>query len=637
MLPTFLENIFLTLLPAIFVFGIGAAFVCVSTRSANEEKSLLYQTVPLAVSLLSLIHLCLLAFGGIRVAALVYFTVFLFSINILRKKYRILNLNIKEVFVSFIPGFLVYILQYETFASAIPPLKLTSEIGTGMDDTAFHAANAAMFKVGFPIPNPFIAGESLQTGHYLTDVVAAFLSTLISRGTLDIYTRTLPFLVMITLSSQLFYYFKEQRKKIVFVLLFVVLVMIGVNSTFCLVPFFGTNVLLHQPEQLPWLFWRLPGLGLSFIFIVPLIDFLTKALYASSFFQKNLFKGLLLVIGAFFAKPVVGICLLSGCGLYLIFKKNTHTKRKILFSACLFIFTGTIIKYLLDKNSYGYDIFDPSKMFNTFVSVFQNLFEQTKLGKASFTKVIFLVFYFITQIAALIIFLLSRGKKDLANSLLFLSGLVGIFLFLVLYSPMGAEYQFGVLGMFLLNIFLYKSLIIQNKEILGCLLLPGFLQTFFFSKENFISQDTYKNPRELRQDIVEAMAYLKNNTKTSAKIFINNQHYRNHQTNNAIYPAISERQTYISCFRYTPGTYINKSKGLPSKYQERLQNNQDIFEGNQSIFIKEKNKYGIEFLVNDLGWPPGNNPSFLQEYPCVFSNKSLVIFNIQKKIYEKKY
>ena len=469
-----------------------------------------------------------------------------------------------------------------------------------MDDTAWHASIAGMFKTFLPIPHPTLCGEILPPSHRMVHCLVAFYSILLNKNSLDIFFFSVPFLVTAFLVFQTFSFLHNIAKQSISIsfagTLFTCLGFTGINLLF---PFFGQKLINLPPEPLPWIFWRLPGFGFSLLFSLPLVLILTNQNKNNLKPTTKYFLLSTILAAGLYSKPAIPICIICAYSLINMYKKIRGSP--IDFYATFFSITFILIFYyfFLTGKTYGFDVEIPFKPFQTFNSVFKSILAIDNVTFLKILKIVlFLSGFFLVPLYCS--FKVIKNKQSIFeyHYLLLISGILGIAAFLFLFSPMGAEYQFGLFGIFLFNI-LFFSLIKKNKKhffaysFLLCGL--GFYLIHFWIN-SFPTYDPLLK-KEVNRDIVDAMNWLNKNTKNTEGFFLNDQHYRNKMANNAVYCAISERPSYISCFRYTPETYINIYRGKPSPWSTRLTNNYKIFNGDIEIMKSEAQRFNIQYLV----------------------------------------
>ena len=629
----FIEVIYLTIVPVLYSTVAGLALIKIlNCNFINGKKSIF--APPLGVSFCSALQLIILKFQLVPYAQQTYFAFFLlFCCYTLQNKFYSFSLN-KEMYIKsascVIIFIIIFLFQRFTIGWGIVPLKFITESGFGMDDTAWHASIAAMFKNSIPIPHPTLSGEYLPPSHRMIHCIAAFFSILLDRNSLDIFFFTIPALVSIFLVFQVYSFISILTKSSKSILISSTLfICFGLTGATALLPVFGKNLISFTPEPLPWIFWRLPGLGFSLLFSLPIVLILTKK-QGRTFTTYTKYFSLLLNLGAgLFSKPAIPICIIGAYGVYGFVQKTFKRQFSWQYFFTSAVFISAFYFFFLTGKTYGFDNHIPFKPFQTFISVFEKLIEVNNKSIAGYSKIaIFLTGYFLVPCLSCIKAFKNIKNLSQLKTLVLFSGIIGITGFLFLFSPMGAEYQFGLFGIFFLNILFFIMIQYRYEKILSvCLVLSGIVYFIIFSINCFSPHKKVINI-ECNKRIVEAMSWLNKNTDKNESFFVNDQHYRSKMTNNAVYCALSERQSYISCYRYTPETYINLYRGKPSPWSTRLNNNEKIFNGDFKIMKTESQRFNIKHLVVNKTSESFQNIEASRILSKKFENSRIAIYKI---------
>jgi hypothetical protein len=633
----FCEVFYLTIFPLIYCLIVGAA--AIKLLRCNFLKNKLGIFLPFCgiaiCSILQLIVLCLQlqSFARVMFAAIAVLSVwYIFhNQNKIFVKLRNQSQNILFCVVIFI---FIFLTQRFTIGWGIVPLKNITQNGFGMDDTAWHASIAGMFKHTLPIPHPTLCGEILPPSHRMVHCLAAFFSNLLNRNSLDIFFFTIPFLVYLFLVFQVCKFLEITTKKSIFNFLGTVFICLGLNGATLLFPIIGPNLAKLLPEPLPWIFWRLPGFSLSILFSIPLILILEQSTDRELPKKIKYFLLGIALAGGLYSKPAIPFCIIGGYALYGLYNRNKNkifNQKILIFSV---IFMASFYWLFLSAKNYGFDENMPFKPFTTFNTVFEKIITSNEFRNFHVYKIIlFFICFFLLPIYGIQKTLRTKTNQSPQNILLLLSGAIGIIGFLILYSPMGAEYQFGLFGIFSLNLLFFSVIKTMSEKVLTLtiFLLSFVFYLIHFNKTKFPVEET-SCEREVTKDIVEAMVWLNNNSNESEAFFVNDQDYRSKQTNNALYSALSERQSYISCYRYTPGTYINLFRGKTSPWSNRLNNNQKIFSGDFKLMKKLSMEFNINYLVLKKQISKIDENIKKNKIDKKFENKQIAIFQINKNL-----
>jgi len=634
----FLEFSFLTIFPCLYLNMIGLSLTKILPLKEINANKVIFAPA-LGILLCTILHIILLKkdllqFGNQTYLILGMISIVFFPVSELIKYISNWH-NINKICFCLLITFFVYLFQKITIAWNYTPLKYIPENGFGMDDTAFHAAISGAFLKQMPLQNPFLRSEFLESSHYMVHSLGAFLSCLTSRSPLDIFLYSIPFLVIFSLVIQSFYFLNHTKKKgIILSGIGSLSVCLGLNGLFLLYPFLSEKIITNAPEPLSFIFWRLPGLGFSFLFLIPMVILLANIKINLS--KKNIFlciTFLFLLAGNLYSKPIAGCCILIAA-IFLINLKNSF-KSKFGYIICFLIicFSGLLGIFYLSSTDYSLGVktsFDP---FKTVIQVFGKSLDLSLQNKNNLTFIIFILSsYFILPLLSALFFLKNPKKLDKMCKILIFSSLCGLIVFFLINSPMTAEYQFGIYAYFSGTLAFFASQT-ENKKI-TCFTIVFFISSFSFylaqiNKKMFL-YDKFSGAREVNKDKVLAMDWLKKNSQRNDAFFINNQHYRNKKTNNAVFSALSERQSYISCFQYTPRTYIYQAYGHQSSWDQRIINNREIFNGNSHLLKSLAQKYNIKYLVLDRTALEKSYPLPPFDAICVYKNDTISILQINK-------
>lgn len=601
--PIIIEVSYLLFAPLIYTLIIGFGILKLFNSKILNSYAELYGPV-FGIALCVAFQLTILKLNLVLYAKSIYLIIaVIFLIYIYNSKKKVLSFDnkfYKKIIIGLLICLFILFTQRFTIGWGVAPLKNITESGFGMDDTAWHASIAGMFKNSLPIPHPTLCGETLPKSHRMVHCIAAFYSTLLNRNSLDIFFFTIPCLTILFLYFQVnrFLEFDFKKSKIT-ELLGPITVCLGLNGAFILFPLFGQNLVNMIPEPLPWIFWRLPGFGLSLLFALPLVLIISKDFNQD--IKPTLKYILLFAILAcgLYTKPAIPICITGAYGLFGLSERSKG--RSFAFKWFLFsvLFSSFFYYFFLSAKSYGFNEQMPFKPFQTFFSVFEKALTSTEFFKYKTAKTtLFLGSYFLMPLYAIIKAIIYINTISVKEKLLLFSSAIGLLAFILLYSPMGAEYQFGLFAIFIANVLFFciiKSPL--EKIVVSCFLILSLSLYLFHCINNSFSADNYDMEKEVNKGIVESMNWLKSNSDKSEAFFINDQHYRSKMTNNAVYCALSERRSYISCFRYTPGTYLNSTKGEPSPWVSRLANNSRVFNGSFEEMQKIGHQLNVRYLV----------------------------------------
>lgn len=632
-----LDIFYLLLIPALYIYCTGFCILKLLTGN-NQEPYFAIFTPVLGTAFCTALQLIMLQLNLILIAKVVYLIAGLLAVGYLALSIKKdLTLKNKTIFQFTMPlsvlliSLFIFLTQRLTIGWGVVPLRTLTDDGFGMDDTAWHAAIAGMFKNTLPILHPTLCGEILQKSHFMIHCLAAFYSILLERNSLDIFFFSLPFVIILFLVWQtyIFFYFvlKQSRRISIAGTLSACL---GLSGAFLFFPVFGLKIVNFNPEPLPWIFWRLPGFGLSLFFSLPLIVILSHSKGHDLKTSAKAFILFVVLACGLYAKPAIPISILAAFCLFCFYKKACGEKVDFpIFSASI-IFSFIYYCFFLSGSDYGFDAKMPFLPFATFFSIFEKITASFKQDNfITFKTLIFICGYYIFTIIAFCNAFKNNKKLSNENLLLLLSSGIGFLCFLFLYSPMGAEYQFGLLATFLATILYFGQINSKTDKMIATSLfiLSGSFYIFHFCINSF-SADVYSDKKEVNKDIVEAMFWLHKNSQKNEGFFVNDQHYRSQMTNNAVYCAISERQSYISCYRYTPETYINSYRGKPSPWFYRLTNNSKIFNGDFEIMKTEAKRLNIQHLVVNKNIKNFRNIETNKNLLKKFENCQIAIYKI---------
>ena len=601
--PIIIEVSYLILVPLIYTLILGFGILKLFNSKILNSYAELYGPV-FGIALCVVFQLTILKFNLILYAKPIYLSIAaIFLIYIYNSKKKILSFDnefYKKIIIGLLICLFILFTQRFTIGWGVVPLKNITESGFGMDDTAWHASIAGMFKNSLPIPHPTLCGETLPKSHRMVHCIAAFYSTLLNRNSLDIFFFTIPSLTILFLYFQVNRYLEINFKKSkITKLLGTITVCLGLNGAFILFPFFGRNLVNMIPEPLPWVFWRLPGFGFSLLFALPLILILSKDFNQD--IKPTLKYTLLFAVLAcgLYTKPAIPICIIGAYGLFGLSERFSARGFQFKYLLCSLLFSVIFYYFLLSAKTYGFNEQMPFIPFQTFHSVFEKAITSVEfLNWRTAKTIVFFCSYFLLPLYAAIKAIVYKNTLSEKEKVLLFASLIGLLAFIFLFSPMGAEYQFGLFGVFCFNI-LFFSLIKTKKEKVfsSFIFIVGIVWYLIHFCFNTFSSDNKIEKKEVNKDIVEAMNWLNKNSQKNEAFFVNDQHYRSKMTNNAVYSALSERQSYISCFRYTPMTYINMHRGLTSPWSYRLTNNIQVYEGKLNTMLKISKQLKVRHLV----------------------------------------
>lgn len=601
--PIITEVSYLILVPLIYTLIIGFGILKLFNSKILNSYAELYVPV-FGIALCVVFQITILKFNLILYAKPIYLSIAaIFLIYIYNSKKKVLSFDnefYKKIIIGLLICLFILFTQRFTIGWGVVPLKYITESGFGMDDTAWHASIAGMFKNSLPIPHPTLCGETLPKSHLLVHCIAAFYSTLLNRNSLDIFFFTIPSLTILFLYFQVNRFLEIDLKKSKSTkYLGAIIVCLGLNGAFILFPLFGQNLVNMIPEPLPWIFWRLPGFGFSLLFALPLILIISKDFNQD--IKPTLKYTLLFAILAcgLYTKPAIPICIIGAYGLFGLSERFSERGFQFNHFLCSLLFSVIFYYFFLSAKTYGFNEQMPLKPFQTFNSVFEKVIASAEfLNNKTAKTTVFLGSYFLLPLYGVIKAIVYKNTLSEKEKVLLFTSALGSLAFIFLFSPMGAEYQFGLFAIFLGNI-LFFCLIKTNLEriITTCIFVVSFSLYLVHFANNSFSKNDCNIEKEVNRGIVESMNWLKDNSSKDEAFFINDQHYRSKMTNNAVYCALSERQSYISCFRYTPGTYLNLSKGDPSPWVCRLENNYRVFNGAFDEMQKIGNELNVHYLV----------------------------------------
>lgn len=632
-----LDILYLLLIPALYIYSTG--FFLLKLLTGNNPKPYFGIFIPvLGTAFCTGLQLIMLKLNLIFIAKPVYSIAGFLAFGYLAlSNKKDLTLKIKNLSQFTLPlsvlliSSFIFLTQRLTIGWGVVPLKTLSDSGFGMDDTAWHAAIAGMFKNNLPIPHPTLCGEILPKSHFMIHCLAAFYSILLERNSLDIFFFSLPLVIILFLVWQTYIFFSfvlRQSKTIS--IAGTLSACLGLNGAFLFFPVFGQKIVNLIPEPLPWIFWRLPGFGLSLFFSLPLIVILSRRISHDLKTSAKAFILFAVLACGLYAKPAIPISILAAYCLFCLYKKACGEKADLYILSTSIIFSFVFYCFFLSGNDYGFDGKNPFLPFVTLFSVFEKVaasFKQESL--VQFKTIIFICGYLIFPIMAFLNAFKRTKKMSNEQLLLLLSSCIGFLYFFFLYSPMGAEYQFGVLAIFLANILFFSQINSKTNKILvtSLLILSGSFYIYHFYI-NCIPTDVYSEKKEVNKDIVEAMNWLNKNSNKNEGFFVNDQHYRSKMTNNAVYSALSERQSYISCFRYTPLTYINLYRGSSSPWSYRLTNNHQIYEGKCDLMLEISKQLNIRRLVLNKNIHDVSKVQACKALTKKFENNQITIYEI---------
>jgi hypothetical protein len=208
----------------------------------------------------------------------------------------------------------------------------------------------------------------------------------------------------------------------------------------------------------------------------------------------------------------------------------------------------------------------------------------------------------------------GRASPDDRSRLLGIAcaaGVAGTAAFLVLWSPMGAEFQFVLAGKLLADAAGAtaavtavsrwttgrRGLTTTAAALSATVLLAPVATRAWLDRGK--PDDRREGPRELDRDTVVAMRWLRANSGRDETILLSNQEDRNGTANSAVAIAISERQAYLACMRYSPGAYVPMSRGEPAPLAPRAEEARLAFAGDRAVLERLRRETRVRWLVRD--------------------------------------
>ena len=499
-----------------------------------------------------------------------------------------------------------------------PTLDSVGGAGLGVDDTPFHAACAAMFKIAFPAPDPTAEGF-VQQAHFLVHLLGGALSAMYAIEAHSVFVRVIPFLVSGTLAFQVAIAARRfGGLRPALCALVAVLVVDGGNAAVLAAPALGARVTAnHFPLPLPVLLWKLPGLGLAMLFVLPAM-LLANAREAAV--RLGTARGgwttlaAVTCMGMCAAKPVAPIVLMAGlaaaqaCAMLRARRADAGLVPFTLVLLATFACTAALS---YDAGAYGYDE-SPFGPLRTATSAFRIDASLAPAARIALLAAALAAWLPLTA-ASLVAWVRcpSNRRTSAALSIACGAGLAGATAFLALWSPMGAELQFALAGKLLSDTagaIAIATLVARTwparparaiaagTAIAAVLLAPTVTRGWL---DRGKPGDRRTGPRELDADTVEAMRWLRGRAAPDDTILLSNQVDRNGTENSAIAVAIAERQAYLACVRYSPGAYVPMSRGEPAPLATRIDEARRAFEGDRATIDRLRAGTRVRWLVRD--------------------------------------
>gem|GEM_PF-3329266 len=499
-------------------------------------------------------------------------------------------------------------------------LDSIGEMGTGVDDTPFHAACAAMFKIGFPAPDPTAEGF-LQHAHFLVHLLGGGLSAMYGIEAYAVFVRVIPFLVAGTLAFQVA--IAAQRLgglRPAASALVAVLVVDGGTAAIFSAPVLGWRVTAnHFPLPLPSLLWKLPGLGVAMLFMFPAL-LLTDRREADARLGTRFAGWAVLAAatcaGMCAAKPVAPIVFLAGLAAaqgFALLRTGRPDRSLLPFTSVMLAAFVATAALSYDAAAYGYDE-SPLGPLTTAMATFRIDRESSATMRIVSLAGALLAWMPLTAIAIVAWLRIGRASPDDRSRLLGIAcaaGIAGTAGFLLLWSPMGAEFQFVLAGKLLADAAGAvaavtavsrwtagrRGLATVAAVVAATLLLAPAATRAWLDRGK--PDDRREGPRELDRDTVEAMRWLRANSGRDETILLSNQADRNGTANTAVAIAISERQAYLACLRYSPGAYVPMSRGEPAPLHPRAEEARRAFAGDRAALERLGRETRVKWLVRD--------------------------------------
>jgi hypothetical protein len=499
-------------------------------------------------------------------------------------------------------------------------LDSISPAGTGVDDTPFHAACAAMFKIGFPAPDPTAEGF-LQHAHFLVHLLGGGLSAMYGIEAYAVFVRVIPFLVAGTLAFQLA--IAAQRLgglRPAASALVAVLVVDGGTAAILAAPVLGWRVTAnHFPLPLPSLLWKLPGLGVAMLFMFPAL-LLADRRDADARIGTRLAGWTVLAVatcvGMCAAKPVAPIVFLAGLAAaqgYALLRTGRPEGSLLPFTSVMLAAFVATAALSYDAAAYGYDQ-SPFGPLTTAMTTFRIDKDSPATMRIVALAASLIAWMPLTAIALVAWLRSGRASPDDRSRLLGIAcaaGVAGTAAFLVLWSPMGAEFQFVLAGKLLADAAGAtaavtavsrwtagrRGLTTVAAALAATVLLAPVATRAWLDRGK--PDDRREGPRELDRDTVEAMRWLRANSGRDETILLSNQADRNGTANSAVAIAISERQAYLACMRYSPGAYVPMSRGEPAPLAPRAEEARLAFAGDRAVLERLRRETRVRWLVRD--------------------------------------
>jgi len=465
--------------------------------------------------------------------------------------------------------------------------------GSGLDDTAYHAACAAQFKASFPAPDPTAEGFR-QQAHFLLHLLVGALSAACGEAPYELLLRAVPLGLAAMLGFQLTLAARSAGIRGTWSVAVSLATVVGGNAGILAAPFLGARTVLNDfPQPTPILLWKLPGLALALACMLPSIALMRRG----AFMERNgttsagwLVLAAASCAGMCLAKPVAPVVLLCGIALLnavSLLRTRAPHRETIAFAAMLTACFVGAAALTYDADAYGYGTIEPQPLRSAAATF------HVDTGRAGWPLMLAgaVLLWMPLSWASIVGAWRSVRSGPLEAALLVGAGaaLAGLALFAALFTPMGAEFQFALAGKFL-------------GDAAGAIILAASAQQAFAARPRrtalvaaaacavLAAPATMKAWLLLRRperptaagapltaDLVAAMRWLRDGSQATETVLLSNQEGTNGMLSASECIALSERQAYLACVRYSPGAYVPLWQGAPPPLQARIDEANAVF------------------------------------------------------------